>query len=55
MSSPAFNKKLQGILKAQSEETQQTSRPHSDMTQIIELSNRKFKITMAKTSHKCKK
>lgn len=46
MSSPAFNKKLQEIIKAKSEEIKQATRPESDMTQILELPAWKFKITL---------
>ena len=49
----AFNEKLQGLPKSKktlkqekSEETKQTSQPDSDMTQMLELSGREFKITI---------
>ena len=46
---PVVNKKLQSMPKGKkkkSEETDQPSEPDSDMTQVLESSDREFKITM---------
>ena len=46
---PSFSKKLQGMPKSkdrQSEETKHSSETDSNITQMLELSNKEFKINM---------
>lgn len=58
---PGFRQKITRSARkqenTQSEETKQTSQPDSDMTQMLELSGREFKITiinMLRTRWKCR-